>query len=130
MIPFPPSKTKAPSLPSQSVARTIASSILYNDGITLPNQIHNLASKAPEVIRLLDDFLGKLPSLVKDSVEIDKRQRARKLRAISDYKEVFVRRSMTIDERKKERNLRNQARELNDKEFIDISRSRIRLQLS
>ncbi|KAK6046091.1 hypothetical protein COOONC_16403, partial [Cooperia oncophora] len=42
--------------------------------------------------------------------------KARKLRVIPAYKDVYIRKSMTPDERKKESELRAQARELNQKE--------------
>ncbi|KAK6023416.1 hypothetical protein OSTOST_10798, partial [Ostertagia ostertagi] len=42
--------------------------------------------------------------------------RARKLHAIPAFKEIYIRKSMTRDERQKEKDLRNQARELNLKE--------------
>ncbi|PIO76139.1 hypothetical protein TELCIR_01787 [Teladorsagia circumcincta] len=161
------------------------------DGLELLSQINQiLITKAPEVIQLLNQFLSKLPLLMTDVVERDKRQRsvvmygipeaenglspsmrldhtekfvsgildsldtetrpvevyrmgrfvegkprivkcvfssrrfmldilskARCLRIFPKYKEVFVRRSMTIDERQKERDLRERARELNDNEF-------------
>ncbi|KAK6041030.1 hypothetical protein COOONC_21466, partial [Cooperia oncophora] len=40
-----------------------------------------------------------------------------RLRAIEPYKGIFIRKSMSIDERKKDRDLRINARELNLKEF-------------
>ncbi|KAK6013873.1 hypothetical protein OSTOST_20786, partial [Ostertagia ostertagi] len=176
MIPVPTQQNNGSSSSSQSVARMIASSILDNDGITLLNQIHEiLATKAPEVIQLLDKFLGKLPLLAKDLVESDKRERSVVFYGIPEaegslspslrqahtekyisrildtldietrpvevyrmgrgvegkprvvklvnyvlYRTIrrsFVRKSMTIDERNKERDLRKRARELNEKEF-------------
>ncbi|KAK6044708.1 endonuclease/exonuclease/phosphatase family protein, partial [Cooperia oncophora] len=164
----------------------VPTSLLDEDGITLLNKIHGILSvKAPEVIQLLDQFLGRLPLIINEAVDRDKRLRslvfygvpeaggdlspsarqahtekvvtgildslnietrpaevyrmgrgvegkprlvkcvfysrrisfdilskAHRLRSTHEYRDVYIRKSMTIDERKKDRELRERAREL------------------
>ncbi|VDL71626.1 unnamed protein product [Nippostrongylus brasiliensis] len=88
----------ANSLPSNP------SQLLGTDGIRLLNEIQNiLVNKAPEAIPLFDELLQTL-------------SRARRLRSIPAFQNIFIRKSMTKEERVKESDLRRQASERNAKE--------------
>uniref|UniRef100_A0A0N4W9I3 Ras-GEF domain-containing protein n=1 Tax=Haemonchus placei TaxID=6290 RepID=A0A0N4W9I3_HAEPC len=126
-----PNRSNGPSSQPQSMVNKLANSILVNDCITLLNEIHGiLASKTPEVIQLLDRSLSMHDSLDIETnpVEIYRMGRGAEgkprvvecLFSSRRFMTVFVRRSMTIDERNKERDSRK-ARELNDKECNALS---------
>ncbi|KAK6035884.1 hypothetical protein COOONC_26611, partial [Cooperia oncophora] len=133
------------------MTQIMASSILDNDGISLLKKINDILSiKAPEVVGLLDQFLGKLPLFINNVVESDKKERsivlygvpeaerglspslrqahrsypaprhrnpacrslqdgflfetlskAHRLRAMEPYEGIFIRKSMSTDERKR-----------------------------
>ncbi|KAK6045095.1 hypothetical protein COOONC_17400, partial [Cooperia oncophora] len=80
----------------------------------------NIETRPAEVYRMGRGVEGK-PRLVKcvfysRRISFDILSKAHRLRSTHEYRDVYIRKSMTIDERKKDRELRERARELNRKE--------------
>ncbi|KAK6051153.1 hypothetical protein COOONC_11342 [Cooperia oncophora] len=160
----------------------VPTSLLDEDGIALLKKIHGiLAVKAPEVIQLLDQFLGRLPFIINEAVDRNKKLRslvlhgesevrgdlspsarqahtekvvagmldspmlspaevyrmgqsvgenfgfrvsfdilskAHRLHSTHEYKDIYIRKSMTIDERKKDRDLQDRAREQQERRLV------------